>query len=182
MSKEKRDPGRSGATRARVKAPADPLPERESADARNAQLMLRLRQGLKRAIVEEAHRRRVSVQSLILTALRRDGLPVEKQDLEDLRVGRPAGARRAQAFLGLEPKSNRYGHQRQFHPSDAYDEDNDLALETLVRALGRLGIGSGSGGISINNHCGCSGGPRSTATPRVPSFSRKKGAAKKRRR
>jgi hypothetical protein len=112
----------------------------------------------------------------------RVSLPVEEEDLKDLRVGRPTGARRAQAFLGLERKNNRYGHRRQILPSDAYDEVNDRTLETLIRALGRLGIGSGYGGISINNHCGCScGPPATTATPRVPSLLRKKGKAKKRR-
>jgi hypothetical protein len=153
------------------------------ANSRSAQLMLRVRPDLKREIVEEALRREVSVQTLVLTALRKDGLPIKKQDLEDLRVGRTPLGTRSRAFLDQERGELRRSLRPQaLAPRIANHEISEDTLETLVHVLALLGVGTGGGGISINNHCGCQCGESAAVGLRSANEQRKHKSATRRRR
>lgn len=71
---------------------------------RTAQISFRVRPELKSVISDEARRRQLTVQALILTALRECGLPILEADVEDARKGAPASARRRFASLGAKSR------------------------------------------------------------------------------
>jgi hypothetical protein len=115
-------------------------------EGRTAQICFRVRPGLKRVLLAEAHRRELTVQALILTALRECGMPILDADVEDARKGAPASGRKRVASLDAGPR----GPVR-----PAYSEFPEIQ-DFLEHASGRPGAPT----VVIVNY-GCGVGPRS---------------------
>jgi len=154
ISKEAHRLGESAAPRAETAIP--PAGEGVVHHGRDAQVMLRVRSELKRVIIAEAHRRAMSVQTLILRALRDAGLPIEDEDLEDLRTGGRAGHRKRRGLLERRPDrvKERLASGLMAAGSGGEGGSGDV-LALLVRMLDRLVAGEGTSPISISNHCHC---------------------------
>jgi hypothetical protein len=120
------------------------------------QVSFRVRQELKAAILDEARRRRMTVQTFILLALRSEGVPVLDSDLEDLRVGAPRRSGSAGSTRS-DPSAAGPAHTRAA-PSAAVSDLNALTA-LLAAALMRSGAAQPSN-IIVSN-CGCRADERS---------------------
>ena len=117
-----------------------------AAAGRSAQICFRVRPELKRVLLDEARRRQLTVQAMILTALRESGLPILDTDVEDARKGAPASGRKRIASLAAKPR----GPARPVYPE--FPEIQDF----LEHAAGRPGAPT----VVIVNY-GCGVDPRS---------------------
>jgi hypothetical protein len=119
--------------------------------------MFRVRPDLAIAIRRTALERGLSVQSLILLALRETGIPVLDADLEDLR-GRVGGKRQGAAPLRSYPSAA--GHAvADMLPPGAIDDALVERLVTLLRAT----ASPPSQQVTITNCC-CRGSPAAQET------------------
>jgi hypothetical protein len=115
--------------------------------------MFRVRPDLAIAIRRTALERGLSVQSLILLALRETGIPVLDADLEDLR-GRVGGKRQGAAPLRSYPSAAGRA-VADMPPSGTID---DALVERLATLLMRVTASPPSQQVTITNCC-CRGSP-----------------------
>ncbi|WP_395015114.1 hypothetical protein [Dongia sp.] len=120
---------------------------------RTEPIMFRVRPDLATAIRRMALERGLSVQSLILLALRETGIPVLDADLEDLR-GRGNGERRGAAPLRTFPVAAHHSFATSLSPG-AID---DALVERLAALLMRVPASPPSQQVTITNCC-CRGHP-----------------------
>ena len=149
ISKPKRKRSFSGPESKRTQ-PLRQADQEAASEGRTAQISFRVRPELKRVLLDEARRRRVTVQALILTALRESGLPILDADVEDARKGAPASGRKRFASLDAKPR----GSERPVYPE--FPEIQDF----LERATGRPGAPT----VVIVNY-GCGVDPKSAPPP-----------------
>jgi hypothetical protein len=118
--------------------------------------MFRVRPELAIAIRRTALDRGLSVQSLILLALRDTGIPVLDADLEDLR-GRASGKQQGAAPLRSYPSTVGRAAAASLQPGTV----DDVLVERLAALLARATAPSPSQQVTITNCC-CRPGPEST--------------------
>jgi hypothetical protein len=120
------------------------------------QVSFRVRQELKAAILDEARRRRMTVQAFILLALQREGVSVLDSDLEDLRLGAP---RRSGSAGSTRSDPSAAGPALTRAAPSAAASDLNALTALLAAALIRSGAAQPSN-IIVSN-CGCRADERS---------------------
>lgn len=139
-----------------------------AADGRHVQVSFRVRHDLKVAILDEAHRRRMTLQAFILVALREQGVPVLESDLEDLRLGAPR--RDGTVDSGRSDLSATHpARARSTPPTYA----GDLGALTTLLAAAILRSGSAQPSNIVVTNCGC-GAPERSGQPAKPHNAKRK--------